>query len=213
MIKRKAIIAAMLTASIQHGVAQTSIADVWKSMPDSIIPILNSNARNEILEMSKFGSAVTTKNLLGGDCKLITMTKNMIDVRLTEKTGVQLLTLEKADSTKLICMNKYFGSPAIDSDVTFYTEDWKKDASISIPSICADEYFSSCSVSAAKDSCDSEYEFAILPPVTTAICLSDKDGGEILLTANAPLYVSTEKNENKRPKLQKSLKWNGITFK
>lgn len=214
MTNRKVLSAALLAASLHHGAAQNMIADAWKSMPDSIIPILNANARSEVLEMSKFGADGNTKNLLGGECKLISMTGKMIDVKLTEKTGVQLLLLEKPDSARLICMNKYYGSPAIDSDITFYTEDWKEDTSVKTPEISDDEYFRFLSTTTGSDSISSEYEkSAALHPVVTAARLSDKNGGELSLTANAPIAIATEKNGKTASQLQKSFKWNGYSFK
>lgn len=213
MTKRKTLFAAIIMASMQSAFCQSPIAEAWKSMPDSIIPILNANARGELLEMAKFGStAIATKNLLGGECRLVAMTDSLIDVRLTKKTGVQLLLLEKSDSTRLICMNKYFGDPIIDSDISFYTEDWKRDATIKLPAISADEYFNS--VSAANDSTKTDgVDNISLHPVVTAAELSDKNNGEILLTANTPLAINTDKKGKTTHKLQKSLKWDGDTFK
>lgn len=213
MTKRKTLFAAIITASIQSAFCQTPIAEAWMSMPDSIIPILNANARAELLETAKFGSAaIGTKNLLGGECRLVAMTDSLIDVRLTKKTGVQLLLLEKSDSTRLICMNKYFGDQVTDSDILFYTEDWKNDASIKPPAISADEYFNS--EPATNDSLETEDADNIsLHPVVTAAELSDKNNGEILLTANTPLAINLDKKVKKTHKLQKSFKWNGDIFK
>lgn len=214
MRKRIVITAATLAASLQYGAAQNMIADVWKSMPDSIIPILNANARSEVVEMQKFGPEAKTKNLLGGGCRLIRITDKMIDVKLTDKTGVQLLLLEKADSTRLVCMNRYYGSTQADSDIDFYTEEWKKDTSIMVPTISTDEYFRFCATAAGCDFASAQFDrTATVYPVITAASLSDRNGGELLLTAYAPLAIAKGNETKDTPELQKSFKWNGTLFK
>ena len=121
----KIIATSLIILSGQGIYAQKTMKDVWKEMPDSILPIMNSSIRSDIVDNDNVDeNKEGIKNLLGGELKLVSLNDKFIDVRLSEKSGVQLLLLKKDTGTDLICMNRYYGNPAAESDVDFYTIDW-----------------------------------------------------------------------------------------
>lgn len=92
----KIIATSLIILSGQGIYAQKTMKDVWKEMPDSILPIMNSSIRSDIVDNDNVDeNKEGIKNLLGGELKLVSLNDKFIDVRLSEKSGVQLLLLKK----------------------------------------------------------------------------------------------------------------------
>lgn len=214
MIIQKVIATAFLTLSALGINGQNTVGDIWKEMPDSIIPILNRSIRAEAADAAGKHESRDIKNLLGGQIDVREMSDKFLDAKLTDKSGVQLLVLGKADGSSVICMNRYYGNPVMESDISFYTADWRP-ASAETGSIeAAVKDFRSL----AQDSLpapDNEGKNAMMYPVMVYALLSANDGGNITLYAHTPIVVAEKKEnkENNRAFMQKSLKWNGNTFK
>lgn len=208
----KIIAASLMIFSGQGIYAQKTMKDVWKEMPDSILPIMNSSIRSEIVENDNADdNKEEIKNLLGGELKLVSLNDKFIDVKLSEKSGVQLLLLKKDTGTDLICMNRYYGNPAAESDVDFYTIDWKPvDNERNVVLSARDDFYSQVIDSLNKGT--GKKEPAVLDPIMIVVSLSDKENGELTFNSYVPLNISTEE---KLPdfKMQRCLKWNGCSFK
>ena len=214
MIIQKVIATAFLSLVTLGINGQNTAGELWKEMPDSIIPILNRSIRAEAADTAGKHDGREIKNLLGGQIEVREMSEKFMDVKLTDKSGVQLLVLGKADGSNLICMNRYYGKPTLESDISFSTADWKPARAETDSIETAVKDF--CSL--AQDSLPApggEGKNGVMYPVMAYALLSSTDGGEITLYAHAPIIVS-EKTENKEDNhivMQKSLKWDGNTFK
>lgn len=208
----KIIASSLIIFSGQEIYAQKTMKDVWKEMPDSILPIMNSSIRSDIVDNDNNDeNKEKIKNLLEGEVKLVSINDKFIDVKLSEKSGVQLLLLKKDTGTDLICMNRYYGNPAAESDVDFYTIDWTTvDTEKNVVISARDDFYNQVIDSLKKET--GKKDPVVLDPIMIVASLSDKENGELTFNAYVPLKISTEV---KIPdfKMQRCLKWNGYSFK
>ena len=208
----KIIATSLIILSGQGIYAQKTMKDVWKEMPDSILPIMNSSIRSDIVDNDNVDeNKEGIKNLLGGELKLVSLNYKFIDVRLSEKSGVQLLLLKKDTGTDLICMNRYYGNPAAESDVDFYTIDWTPvDTEKNVVISARDDFYSQVIDSLKKET--GKKEPAVLDPIMIVVSLSDKENGELTFNTYVPLKISTDVDLPDF-KMQRCLKWDGRCFK
>ena len=112
--------------------AQVSVSDVFREMPDSLLPCLSKNNRLDMIDFldSKMQAEVTNK--LNGTSEMTALTSDSLSVRVSEafRADIMLLApLEPVDScTQVICMVQTFGidSLSLDSRVDFFTPQWQR---------------------------------------------------------------------------------------
>ncbi len=196
--------------------AQTDMETFWKEMPDSIIPILNKNTRSELIALYKSKDTIGTNNALGGKTKIKKLTHKFIDIQLTKASSVQILLLQENDSTQLLCMQKSFGSPTLESEISFYSTDWTSiHNSFGLPNLSNEDVLKSL-IPIQHDSIENIKPIklkSILSPIMARAELSENDGGTLTLHLDTCLLTEDECKTLKRAKLQKSFKWNNGLFK
>lgn len=196
--------------------AQTDMETFWKEMPDSIIPILNKNTRSELIALYKSNDTIGTNNALGGKTRIKKFTNKFIDIQLTKASSVQILLLQKNDSTQLLCMQKSFGSPSLESEIAFYSADWTSiNCSFGLPNLSNEEVLKSL-IPIQQDSIENIKPTklkSILSPIMARAELSENNGGTITLYFDTCLLTEDESKTLKGAKLQKSFKWNNGLFK
>ncbi len=196
--------------------AQTDIETCWKEMPDSIIPILNKTTRAELVALYKSKDTLGTSNALGGKTTISKLTPNFIEVELTKASSLQILLLQENDSTQILCMQKSFGSPVLESEMTFYSTNWARiDKSFGLPDTSNEKALMNI-VPIENDSLSKEKAEELkskLNPVMARTTLSENEGGTLTLYLDTVLLTEEEKNMFKNIKMQKSLKWENGFFK
>ena len=65
-------------------------------------------------------------NRFGGKSEMTELSPDYINVQMTPQSSWQMKLLATSDTTKLICVVATACAPACDSDVHFYTTDWKE---------------------------------------------------------------------------------------
>lgn len=207
MTNKKAFLSLIVSIACQTAWGQTTISEIWKSMPDSIIPILNANVRNEMVEAYNSKSTGPRKNLLNGKSEVIKLYDNFMDIRLSKQSGVQLLLLTRSDSTMVVCMNKYFGLPTKESELHFFSTDWTEISDYGKSLI--EEQTEMTDDSIVKETAgEGETTF---PPFMRYAMLSQN--GEISIYTTCKKMSSNDSAINDTTKLQKTFKWNGNSFK
>ena len=193
--------------------AQANIEEIWKNMPDSIIPYYNAGIRTEMADMHKINSSTNTKNLLEGNSRFVVLTDRYADICLSNSVDMKLLLLDKSDSTQTVCMVKTFGNPAVESDVAFYSTDWIADScNYGLPDFNDAELMKK--MLTEKPDTMTQERFDELsswfePLTVTVITKAD----ELILEASCPLLTREERKSIKDIIKQKYLKWNGSMFK
>lgn len=193
--------------------AKTTIDEAWKCMPDSIIPYLNAGLRTEMTDLYNGGHVTETKNILEGNSRILQMKTDFAEIRLTSSAIMQLQLYDKLDSTQVICMIKTYCTPAVESEIAFYTTNWERiNSNMGLPDI-SDASVMADILTAKSDTMDIERYKELrskLEPLTVVAEIKEKD---IVLTPTSVLLTKEEKNLIDQILLQKSFKWNGEIFK
>ncbi len=117
-------------AAISTFAQQVTVRDVFKLMPDSIVPYLTENNRLDLLDFidSKMTAEVT--NSLGGKSVMTKLSERHLSLRLSEASTMDLLLLpvsQPVDSTsQLICLIRTYGADVCESSIQFFSAKWRQ---------------------------------------------------------------------------------------
>lgn len=192
-----------------------NIEELFINMPDSIVPYLNMNIRTEMVDKYKNKTHLETNNLLDGNSLIKEITGNHIDIQLNKATSLSIAKLEKSDSTKILCLIKSYGNPAIESNISFYTSDWKviRNNDFGLPDFSDGKLMRemlTCRPDTMSEEKFKEIKRTIEPAMVTA---SFSDDNTIKIFINCPVLNKEENKALEAIKKQKSLKWSGDNFK
>lgn len=125
----RSIFLPLLLAATLVAVAQTTIRDVFKQMPDSIVPYLDANNRLDFIDFIDSGMKAEVNNALGGKSVLQKLTDDFLDLSLNEAATLQMRLLDIAEpidsANQVICMVRTYGSDIRESTVQFYSIKWR----------------------------------------------------------------------------------------
>ena len=129
---RKWLLGGLLLLVSQTGRAEDlKIRDVFKSMPDSVMPYLSENNRLDFIDFLDSKMQAVVKNRLDGTSEMTQLTDSSLCIRMSKALQVDMLLLrlaEPADSDSLvICLIETFGidSLSLDSRVRYFTQSWQ----------------------------------------------------------------------------------------
>lgn len=210
---KKTALLILLFAVCLDGMSK-SMAEIWRTMPDTIIPYIDAKHRTEMIDFIGLGQIGEVDNVLQGKSSIVVVNANYLQAKLNEVTIVQLKRLSYIGGDSVFCMVKTWLTPEPESEVSFYTQDWQQ---LFIPSTNqGNQLFSVESVSinaqnqlsiTAKDSLHSMTEF-----ILTSASLS-ADNEQITISCSAPLTSTDNKDKVKDILRPVVLTWDGSTFK
>jgi len=118
------IISLLLFFFTLKSVSQTA-EDVFISMPDRLIPLLENAWRKDLVELYKSGKIATLENTMRGKSTLLALTEKYMKLQLTEHTELELRLLPLINNTNIICVVTTVYAPVADSRVEFWTTNWQ----------------------------------------------------------------------------------------
>lgn len=124
MRRRLMIIVSMFCA--MSAMAQ-DMKSVFVAMPDSIAPLLTKVNREDCIDFLASNMKAEVTNRFGHTAEMKVLTDDYTYVQTSSASAMELKLLPVNDSTKVICMVKTVCSSACDSDIRFYTSDWKEE--------------------------------------------------------------------------------------
>lgn len=209
----KRYIALLVVSVLVVSVNAKSLRDLWTSMPDSLLPVLDKNLRLEMVELEDMGVKPEVKNLLGENCVMDTLTSNFLQVATSEVSSLQVKLLPQEAGDSLLCVVKTFCAPEKESEVAFYNQDWK----LLDVKACLDETatFVASYFQAKPDTMQEErYQElkASLEPVMFYAELSPQEN-TIIYHLSTPLVTRKEKTALQALLLQRKFNWDGKSFK
>ena len=114
--------------SFSSAAAQT-MQEVFKSMPDSLMPYLSQNNRLDMIDFMESGMEAKVTNQLGGKSVMTAINDSYLSIRLNEATRCEMRLLPVStpvDSlSQIICMVRTYGVEGKESEVTFYSGLWR----------------------------------------------------------------------------------------
>lgn len=105
--------------------------DVFRQMPDSIMPYLSQNNRLDFIDFLDSDMKAEVKNALGGTSEMTTLADDSLSIRMSEslRTDLLLMTLaQPIDSmTQIVVKIETFLVDSIygESRVNYYSTEWK----------------------------------------------------------------------------------------
>lgn len=215
-MKKKSIILLLISFITLSGYAQKA-KQLFRAMPDSIIPILTANNRADCTDFmdSKMKAEVT--NAFKEKTTMTDMTDDYISLNLSASSRWQMKVLPTdVDSIKIICVVNSVDGPATDSRIEFYTTTWKPcDANEYITLPTMDDFFKAPSTTDENDSTYIEYTKLHRQ---CDICLMkidlNKTDYSLNVTFTTPEYLEKDTAKKIKPFLRDSIlyRWKGNKF-
>lgn len=109
--------------------AQTTIRDLLKSMPDSVIPYITDNNRLDMIDFIDSNMDAVVTNALGGKSQMLKLTDQYVSIQLSESSSVAMRLLDvptPVDSLpQILCLVRTYDSGIRESTVSFYSLTWR----------------------------------------------------------------------------------------
>lgn len=108
-------------------------------MPDSILPLMTQNNRLDCIDFIENKMEAKVRNLFDEYVELVAMNDRYLKLRTSEKCELEVALMPR-DTAMVICVANTCYGPAADTELHFYTLDWKAtDMKVSMPEL--EEYF------------------------------------------------------------------------
>jgi hypothetical protein len=112
--------------------AQEKISDLFRVMPDSLLPVLSENNRLDMIDFMASGMKAEVTNRLGGSSEMTLLTDDSLRVKVSDALAVTLLLVTPLDSVEsgnnIICCVQTYGTDEsmLQSVTSFYTTQWNQ---------------------------------------------------------------------------------------
>ena len=198
--------------SVTSAFAQ-DMKSVFVSMPDSIAPLLTKVNKEDCVDFLAYNMKAEVKNRFGGATELKVLTDDYLFLQTTANSSMEMKLLPINDSTKVVCVIKTVCSSACDSEVHFYSSDWKQ-------KLITTDYMSKPEGDMfflPVDSADEEYAL-IRKEANVHLMKASLSKEDVSLTFiyTTPDYLNKENKEKLEPYLRKEpvvLKWEEGKFR
>ena len=191
------------------GIGAKSMKDLLVSMPDSLMPYLDKNLRQEMPELQEMGVKAEVKNLLGDNSVMDTLTADFLQIRMSKLSTLQMKKLPAESGDSLICVVKTYAGPEKESELYLFDQDWKSlDAGFDLNSLTSSLVQKIDSMTEERFT---ELKKMIEPKMVSASLMQHENS--IVVRLALPLLSADDKKVVNAIKLQRKFNWNGKTFK
>ncbi|WP_455591431.1 DUF3256 family protein [Bacteroides sp.] len=114
-----------VTACSASAVAQEA-KTVFTNMPDSLSPLLTAVNRADCIDFLESKMRAQVTNRFGRKSEMTELSSDYIRMQMSPQSTWQMKLLPVNDSTKVVCVVSTACAPVCDSDIKFYTADWKE---------------------------------------------------------------------------------------
>lgn len=121
----KRLIFSILICVFALGVKAQEMEALFISMPDQDIPQLENAWRKDLVDLYKSGKEARLKNTMNGFSSLNSLTSDYLSLQVTERSFIEMKLLPLVNNTNVICMIRTVNGPVADSQIEFFTTDWK----------------------------------------------------------------------------------------
>ena len=129
MQKITTLFAFLMVATIMEA---QNMKEIFKTVPDSILPTLTQNDRLDLIDLKEHNMDNEVNNQLKGKSRMTILTDHLVKVQLSQLSEVQICKLNAgtdlarmASGEYILCLIHSVKSNAWDSNIRFYTPDWK----------------------------------------------------------------------------------------
>ena len=119
---KKFVMALLLATTLNQASAQSvTIRDVFRQMPDSLMPYLSKNNRLDFIDFMDSGMKAEVKNQLGGTSQMIALGDDSLTIRMNPSLRVDMLLM---DSTVVMIETFTVDSIYGQSSVHYFDTAW-----------------------------------------------------------------------------------------
>lgn len=122
-VQKLLTVLAMLVACVPAMLAQLTAEQAFADAPGSIFPLLDKNARLDMIDYFKSGSSTPSQNAFNGTSRITQLTPAQLSVSMTDATKYDIIVLNQGAS-QIIALIQTVATPAPDSHITFYNAAW-----------------------------------------------------------------------------------------
>lgn len=203
MRKRMQLLALFMVFALM-GRAQ-SLAEVWKSMPDSLSPTLSSASRAELLEASVSDSTATVKNLLDGISRIDSLRNGVLSVAVSESYHQQLCLLPTLSGDTLVGFVETYLAPEPDSRLTFYNRKWEMQGALQVQKSWLLQHPDTLT--------EADYQRALLLTEPLMVGMTLENGGrQVRLKLSGTLLSADDRKRLHAITRDAVLRWDGQTY-
>ncbi len=103
-----------------------NVARWFQSMPDSLLPLVNGNARQALTHAYELHTPALTNDAMGMELRLDTLTNEYLCLRTSDISTLQLRLLHTTDSVTFVAVIRTATAPARHSTIAFYNVQWQQ---------------------------------------------------------------------------------------
>ena len=120
---KKIIVAALMAITFSQASADSvKIRDVFREMPDSLMPYLSLNNRLDFIDFIDSDMKAEVHNMLGGTSEMTSMADDSLTIRMSNGLRVDMLVM---DSTVVMIETFLVDSIYGESKVSYFTTQWQ----------------------------------------------------------------------------------------
>jgi hypothetical protein len=201
-------LAAALVLGASACFARLTARQAFTEAPQSVFPLLNLDARLDMIDYFESGMANTSKNAMEGQSRITAMTPDKVSISMSEASDYELCLLPTADGDTAIAVIATVATPAPDSRMSVYSKDWSKNlTSGAFSNPVLSDWLS-------EEGKERAAEVEGLVPFLLISYSYDPASGVLTLTNNTGRFLSSDIYEIVKPCLKGSItyKWNGKQF-
>lgn len=115
----------MIMAFVPGIHAQLTAEQAFADAPSSIFPLLDKNARLDMIDYFKSGSSTPSQNAFQGTSRITALSPAQVSVAMTDATKYDIIVLPQGGA-QIIALIQTVATPAPDSHITFYNSSWSQ---------------------------------------------------------------------------------------
>lgn len=184
--------------------------EVFKQMPDSLVPALTLNNRLDMIDFIDSNMEADVKNKLDEHSKLTVLTDNYLHLDISEVSTIELRLLPTStalpdSSNAVVCMVQTLNVENGESVVELYTSKWRKLRTVTLQPAQI----------VLPDTMNAERKGEILSLTELMMCTATLSPTQETLTVSPTLpLISAEDKAAIEPYIRPlTLKWDGLNFK
>ena len=208
-LRKLFLISAIATALVSQ--AAEPAAQLFVSMPDSLVPSIEVNRRKDLIDLFHAGQQAQVTTKLGGTARMTQLQENLVVLSLSQQSQMLLHNYTTGSGDTLVALVNTVYAPAGDSRIRFFDGAWQElPASKYIRPLTKEAFF------LVPDSLTKEECKELMRPVD--ICLVEytfDTDGSICARQSWEKYLDRETYDRLKPYLRESitLHWDGKRFK
>ena len=120
---KKFLMAFLMAATLsQASAADVQLREVFKAMPDSLMPYLSKNNRLDFIDFLDSNMQAQVKNQLGGSSEMLSIADDSLSIRMNDALRIDMLLIDS-----VVVMIETFKVDSVygESSVHYYSLDWK----------------------------------------------------------------------------------------